>query len=121
MNANAAAPQLTPEQRLIAGQISVLTIRGVTVTFPSTRFCKNQVDDNFLSHVDKIVSNGRQNYGNGAVSACGQAHCGHMKLTGGDAIAYYWTGDAAVSIIGHGVKGGRGAAAKGSGGYTWEN
>jgi hypothetical protein len=106
--------------QLKAGQISTLTINNIPVTFPSTKFCKDYVDDNFLNHIVDIISAGNGNYGNGAVDIGTTKNCGHKKLTGADSIGYKWNqAGTALSIIGYGEKSSSGRKTKGSGGYTW--
>jgi hypothetical protein len=111
----------TPEaMALKAGQSTSLVIGGVTVTFPSGRFCLSYVDDNFLNHVSDIVNYGRNSYGNGAVNIDRTNNCGHKKLTGGDAIGYKWSSDTDLAIVGYGEKSSKGSKRQGSGGYEWE-
>ena len=114
-------PWDTPEAIAVkSGAAQVLDIDDVTVNFPSTRFCRNYVDDNFLDHVAEIVNRGSQDYGNGAVQVDRSANCGHKKLTGGDAIGFKWNGGGVLNITGYGVKSAHGQKASRSGGYTWE-
>lgn len=104
-----------------SGNSHSLVILGVTVNFPSNRFCGDYVDDNFLDHVLEVVNRGTGDYGNGAVTVDRTTNCGHRKLTGGEAIGYKWNGPNILDVTGYGTKGGKGAARKGSGGYTWQS
>jgi hypothetical protein len=118
-----SAPPWTdiPSIQLKTGHIATLTIGAIPVTFPSNKFCKNYVDDNFLNHIVDIVAAGQGDYGNGAVDIGFVANCGHKKLTGGDAIGYKWNQPGtALAITGYGEKSSGGKKAKNSGGYTWE-
>ena len=116
-------------QQLFAGTVTVITVTSmlgtITITFPSSRFCSKYVDDDFLNAVlNKICGQPTTDKGNGEVSVGNYARCGHVKTVGGEAVGWDWGpgmgSPQTIFIRGYGTKGGRGAAAKGSGGYTWE-
>ena len=97
----------------------------VTITFPSARFCRKYVDDEFLDHIRSHICGMETTYkGNGEVDVGFSARCGHIKLTGGDAIGWDWGqglgNKNTVFIRGYGEKSGRGAKGARTGGYTWQ-
>lgn len=111
--------------QLITGQIVAAQAGGITITFPSARFCKNYVTDDFLNAIlNKICGQATTYKGNGEVDIGTYSRCGHVKLTGGEGVGWDWgpgIGNASTIFIrGYGEKGGRGAKGSRSGGYTWE-
>ena len=114
---------------LFAGTVTVIQVKGalgaITITFPSAKFCKNYVDDDFLNAVlNKICGQPTTNKGNGEVTIDRYARCGHVKTEGGSAVGWDWGpgmgSPQTIFIRGFGTKGGRGAGRSSSGGYTWE-
>lgn len=101
-------------QQIIQGLTNVLQIGGVTVTFPSAKFCKNYVDSEFLTKVQSIALAGQKVVG--GVKIGGMRVC-HEHIRGNTGVAYVWNTATALSIIATGEKGN--GTPKDSGGYHW--
>ena len=102
---------------VMAGMTNILIVGAVTVTFPSNRFCKNYVDQNFIDKVTSIALAGQRVVG--GVVLNGQ-RVSHDHITNIDAVAYVWDNAQALRVVAYGEKGGKGAKVQNSGGYTWE-
>jgi len=96
------------------GTAHVIIHNGVTVTFPSDKFCRDHVDDNMITKITSIAAGPQQNIGGVII---GGERVSHAHVEGNRGVAYVWhNGNLTIKAYGDKVKG-RGE--KDSGGYDW--
>lgn len=111
---------LPQRNQLIAGQIAQVVVNGTTINFPSTKFCKKYVTDDFLKKIENSICGKDVLYkGNGEVTIGRHARCGHVHITTRDAAGWEWgAANTTIYIRGYGTK--SSGTPRGSGGYDWE-
>jgi hypothetical protein len=110
----AAAAAALARQQILQGTAHVIVFGNVTVTFPSDKFCKKNVDDHFFTKVESISAGSNLPVGGVKI---GGLRVSHQHVHGNTGVAYVWADANNLTIIASGQK--ANGTPKDSGGYDW--